>query len=70
VALENEQREILEEVVRLLESVRDGIGRMDKPGFDDGRVDGYAVTALSAATAALKIATRRQEPADAREPDR
>jgi hypothetical protein len=33
-------------------------------------VDGYAVTALSAATAALKIATRRQEPAEAREPDR
>jgi hypothetical protein len=70
VALESEQREFLEEVVRLLESVRDGIGRMDKPDFDDGRVDGYVVTALSAARAALNIAARRQEPAEAGEPDR
>ena len=70
MAVKSEQREILEEVVRLLESVRDGIGRMDKPDFDDGRVDGYVVTALSAARAALNIAAWRQEPAEAGEPDR
>ena len=70
MALESEQREILEEVVRLLESVRDGIGRMDKPDFDDGRVDGYVVTALSAARAALNIAARSQEPAEAGDPER
>jgi hypothetical protein len=34
---------------------------MEKPDFDDGRVDGYVVTALSAARAALSIAGRRKE---------
>ena len=69
-AANKDKRRILEEVVRLLESVREGIGRMDKPDFDDGRVDGYVVTALSAVRAALNIAARRQEPAEAGEPDR
>ena len=54
-----EQREELEEVVRLLESVREGIGAMEKPDFDDGRTDGYVVTSLSAAKAALGIVARR-----------
>jgi hypothetical protein len=61
VAHESEQRESLEEVVRLLESVREGIAAMEKPDFDEGRVDGYVVTALSAARAALSIAGRRKE---------
>jgi hypothetical protein len=61
---ESEQRESLEEVVRLLESVREGIAAMEKPDFDDGRVDGYVVTALSAARAALSIAGRREEPVE------
>ncbi len=44
----DERRETLEEVVRLLESVRD-----PSTDFDDARTDGYIVTALSAARAAL-----------------
>jgi len=59
MALASEQRENLEEVVRLLESVREGIGRMDKPDFDVGRVDAHVVTALSAARAALNLAGQR-----------
>lgn len=57
-----EQREALEEVVRLLESVRDGegIGAMERRDFDDGRADGYVVTSLSAAKAALGVAARRE----------
>lgn len=70
MALASEQRENLEEVVRLLESVREGIGRMDKPDFDDGRVDAHLVTALSAARAALNIVARRENPVEAGEPDR
>jgi hypothetical protein len=52
MAGESERRESLEEVIRLLESVREGIGLMDKPDFDDKRVEGYVVTALSAARSA------------------
>jgi hypothetical protein len=70
MALASEQRENLEEVVRLLESVREGIGRMDKPDFDVGRVDAHVVTALSAARAALNIVARRENPVEAGEPDR
>ncbi len=70
MAVESEQREILEEVVRLLESVRGGIGRMDKPDFDDKRLDSYVVTALSAARSALNIAGLREDPTQAGEPDR
>ncbi len=64
----SEERRILEEVVRLLESVREGIGRTEKPDFDDKRVDSYVVTALSAARSALNVATGRENPADG--PDR
>jgi hypothetical protein len=60
MALASEQRENLEEVVRLLESVREGIGRMDKPDFDVGRVDAHVVTALSAARAALNLVRQRE----------
>ena len=70
MALASEQRENLEEVVRLLESVREGIGRIDKPDFDVGRVDAHVVTALSAARAALNIVARRENPVEAGEPDR
>ena len=70
MALESEQRESLEEVVRLLESVREGIGRMDKPDFDDGRVDAHVVTALSAIRAALNLAGQREDRLGADEPGR
>ncbi len=68
MALASEQRESLEEVVRLLESVREGIGRMDKPDFDDGRVDAHVVTALSAARAALNLVGQREDRLGADEP--
>jgi hypothetical protein len=68
MALVSEQRESLEQVVRLLESVREGIGRMDKPDFDDGRVDAHVVTALSAARAALNLAGQREDRLGADEP--
>ena len=70
MAFESEQREALEEVVRLLESVREGIGRMDKPDFDHGRVDAHVVTALSAARAALNLAAQREDRLGADEPGR
>jgi hypothetical protein len=70
MALASEQRESLEEVVRLLKSVREGIGRMDKPDFDDGRVDAHVVTALSAARAALSLAGQREERLGVDEPGR
>ena len=70
MALASEQRESLEQVVRLLESVREGIGRMDKPDFDDGRVDAHVVTALSAARAALNLAAQREDRLGADEPGR
>ena len=70
MALVSEQRESLEQVVRLLESVREGIGRMDKPDFDDGRVDAHVVTALSAARAALNLVGQREDRLGADEPGR
>ena len=70
MALASEQRESLEQVVRLLESVREGIGRMDKPDFDDGRVDAHVVTALSAARAALNLVGQREDRLGADEPGR
>ena len=70
MALVSEQRESLEQVVRLLESVREGIGRMDKPDFDHGRVDAHVVTALSAARAALNLAAQREDRLGADEPGR
>ena len=60
----SEERRILEEVVRLLESVGEGTGRTEKPDFDDKRVESYIVTALSAARSALNIAAGRENPAD------
>ena len=51
---------ILEEVVQRLESLEAApIGAVD---FHDARVDGYVTTALTAARAALTIATNRGEP--------
>ena len=70
MALASEQRESLEQVVRLLESVREGIGRMDKPDFDDGRVDAHVVTALSAAKAALNLVGQHEDRLGAGEPGR
>jgi len=59
------EREVLEEVVRLLKSVRDGVGAMERPDFDDGRVDAHVVTALSAAKAALGVVAQRENRAEA-----
>jgi hypothetical protein len=68
VVLGNEQRESLEEAVRLLESVRRSVAALEKPGFDDKRVESHVVTALSAARAALSVARGRDEPAGGGEP--
>ncbi len=62
----SEQRRIIEEVVRLLESA--GLDPAEGQDFDDKRVESYLVTALSAARSALNIAAGRENPAD--EPDR
>ena len=70
MALESEQREILEEVVHLLESVRESIGQMDSPDFEDGRVDAHVVTALSAARAALNVGRGGAAPWRGGEPGR
>ena len=60
-----EKTEALEEVVRRLEEVKadpDLIGELD---FEDTRVDGYVVMALSAARSALAIAAKRDDSEDA-----
>ena len=54
--------ETLENVVRGLESVRTGPAPFRDLDFDDARLDGYLATALSAARAALAIATGRGNP--------
>ncbi len=58
----SEQRRIIEEVVRLLESAR--LDPAEGLDFDDKRVESYLVSALSAARSALNIAARRENPAD------
>ncbi len=70
MALASVQRENLEEVVRPLESIREGIGRTDKPYFGDGRVDAHVVTALSATRAALNAIGQHGDPLGADEPGR
>ena len=69
MANRDEQRRILEEVVRLLESARTGPTPDYDPGFDDGRVDSYVVTALSAAKSALNVASGRESAADMSGPE-
>ena len=64
----SEQRRILEEVIRLLESAT--LDPAEGPDFDDKRVDSCVVTALSATRSALKIAARRENPPKAGEPER
>jgi hypothetical protein len=70
VAIASEQRANLEEVVRPLESIREGIGGTGKPGFGDGRVDARVVTALSAARAVLNVIGQHGDPLGADEPGR
>ena len=53
---------VLEEVVRGLESVKADPAAIGALGFDEARLDGHVATALSAARAALSIATRRDGP--------
>ena len=65
----SEQSRVLEEVVRLLESARMDMDAMDRPSFEDGRVDSYVVTALTAARAAMNIAAQRENSPEALEPD-
>ncbi len=57
-----EKIEALEEVVRLLEKVKADPALIGELDFEDARVDGYVVMALSAARSALAIATRRDDP--------
>lgn len=54
--------EILEEVVRRLESVKADSPPFGDLDFDEARVAGYVATALSAARAALSVATGRKDP--------
>jgi hypothetical protein len=63
VADRDEQRRTLEEVVRLLESARTGLTPDHDPDFEDGRVDSYVVTALSAVRSALNVVSGREEAA-------
>ena len=65
----DEIRRTLEEVVRLLESARTGPTPGYDPDFDDGRVDSYVVTALSAAKTALNVASGRGDPAGSAGPE-
>ena len=53
---------VLEEVVRVLESVKTDPAEIGALGFDDARLDGHVATALSAARAALSIAAGRAAP--------
>ena len=55
--------------MRLLESARMDMDAMDRPSFEDGRVDSYVVTALTAARAAMNIAAQRENSPEALEPD-
>ena len=70
MGIASEQRANLEEVVRPLESIREGIGRRDKPHFGDGRVDAHVVTVLSAAMAALNDIGQHRDPLGADKPGR
>ncbi len=70
VADRDEQRRVLEEVVRLLESARTGSTPDHDPDFDDGRVDSYVVAALSAARSALNVASGRGDAAEMSGPQR
>ena len=63
-----QQRGALDEVVRLLESARADLGSIEKPSFEEKQMDGYLLTALSAARAASSIASRHRNPAEVREP--
>ena len=58
----SERVRVLEEVVRGLESVRADPATIGALSFDDARLDGHVATALSAARAALSIATRGDGP--------
>jgi len=53
-----EKIEALAEVVRLLEKVKADPALIGELDFEDARVDGYIVMALSAARSALAIAKR------------
>lgn len=48
----------LEEVVRLLESARGDLAALEKPSFDEKRMEADLTTALSAAKSALGTAGR------------
>jgi hypothetical protein len=57
-----EKIEALEEVVRLLEEVKADPALIGELDFEDARVDGYVVMALSSARSALAIAAKRDDP--------
>ncbi len=64
------QRMALEDAVGLLESVRSGLAEIENPSFDEKRMEGYLVAALSAARSALSIPAGREDPAGLTDPDR
>ena len=57
-----ETTKILEEVVQRLEEVKADPALIGELDFEDARVNGYVVMALSAARSALAIATERDDP--------
>jgi hypothetical protein len=62
VASREETTKILEEVVRRLEEIKADPALIGELDFEDARVDGYVVMALSAARSALAIAAKRDDP--------
>lgn len=58
----NARREVLEEVARLLESVRLEPGVANEVSFEDAQADSRVATALSAVRAALNASSREPAP--------
>ena len=54
--------EVLEEVVRRLEEIKVDPRLLGELDFEDARVDGYVVMALSAARSALAITAKHNGP--------
>jgi hypothetical protein len=70
VADRKETIKALNEVVRRLEEIKVDPRLMGELNFEDARVDGYVVMALSAARSALAIATDRDGLEDVEPGDR
>ena len=62
------QRMALEDAVGLLESAKSGLSSIEKPSFDEKRMEGYVITALSATRSALNVADGLEDTPEAEEP--